>query len=528
MATSLSFTEAAALAIVLMVGIHALRARSSSEGRRPPGPRGFPILGNLLQIPGQHPATYFRKLFEEYGGLVSLNVAGFPIILVGNMTLAKELLEKRSAKFSSRQATPYSRCYDPDQNHWPVHSGKSHFIGRKLSASIMTGVRAGETEPLQQFEALISATRILDDRGSSWFHEVERTAASMVLTAGFGFHCPTGDEPELKELLACIADIIVLSSPNGSIINALPFLDKIPGIPKPWRVPADAFRRREEAVYGKLVTRAVSGEAAGMNTWAALFASEDKPEGDQRRLMNPFATAAIETTASSLQAFVLACILHPQWIARAQAQIDTIVGPDRIPTFQDRARLPWIEAVVRETHRWRPALRFGLPHKSTADDIVEYQGQEYYIPKGSIVLAVTMAIEHDQNNYENPDEFHPERFLDDKGQLKGGYETSAFGFGRRLCSGLPFAERSLWINIAMMLWAFNIHKSEERDSRTGLPFEYSSGDEAFFGGVTNAPLPFPAVFQPRTAHHEEVIREEWANCEKDLNVLLQHKTEIDK
>ncbi|KAJ7192874.1 cytochrome P450, partial [Mycena pura] len=275
----------------------------------------------------------------------------------------------------------------------------------------------------------------------------------------------------------------------------------------PWRKRAQAARKREDALYDRLVTNAVSGKASGMNTWAAAFAREDKPEGDQRRLMNQFT-------------FILACILYPQWIPRAQREIDAVVGQDRLPSFKDRPHLPYVEALVRETVRWRPAARFGIPHQSTADDVVEYKGTEYFIPKGSIIYAVTWAIEHEQERFENHDMFQPERFLDDASNLKPGYETSAFGFGRRVCPGIPFAERTLWINIAMILWTFNIRKSEEPDPKTGLPFKYDASDLAFKGEITNGPFKFPAVFEPRSVHRAEVVRREWAECEKDLNVLL--------
>ncbi|KAJ7230251.1 cytochrome P450 [Mycena pura] len=285
----------------------------------------------------------------------------------------------------------------------------------------------------------------------------------------------------------------------------------------PWRKRAQAYRKREDALYDRLVTNAVSGKASGMNTWAAEFAREDKPEGDQRRLMNQFTATAV-----SMQTFILACILYPQWIPRAQREIDTVVGPDRLPSFRDRPRLPYVEALVRETVRWRPAVRFGLPHQSTADDVVEYKGTEYFIPKGSIIFAV--AWPHEQERFENHDIFQPERFLDDTNNLKSDYETSAFGFGRRVCPGIPFVERSLWINIAMILWTFNIRKSEEPDPKTGLPFKYDDSDLAFNGELSNAPFKFPAVFEPRSVHRAEVARQEWAESEKDLNVLLpQHK-----
>ncbi|KAJ6458514.1 cytochrome P450 [Mycena sanguinolenta] len=440
-----------------------------------------------------------------------------PVFLIGDIKLAQQILDKRAAKFSSRPTFPYLRYHvDPAQVYWAMSKqNESHFIARRLTTGLMAAVRAGETEPLQQFEALLNLTHLLDDGGKNWFHYMDRVSASIVLSVAFGLHCPTGQEPDLEEVVACLAEIVELANPSASIINVLPFLDSIPG-PMPWRTRAQAFRKREEVLYDKLVTRAISGEASGMNTWAAAFASEDKPEGDQRRLMNQFAGAAIETTAVSMHTFILACILHPEWIPRAQREIDAIVGEDRLPSFKERPRLPYVEAIVR--------ARFGVPHQSTADDVVEYKGEEYFIPKGSIIFAVTWAMEHEQERFENHDVFQPERFLDDTKNLKLGYETSAFGFGRRVCPGSPFAERALWINIAMILWTFNIRRSDEPDPKTGLPFKYNASDSAFSGEVTNGPFEFPAVFEPRSVQRAEVVRQEWAECEKDLNVLLpRHK-----
>jgi len=127
-------------------------------------------------------------------------------------------------------------------------------------------------------------------------------------------------------------------------------------------------------------------------------------------------------------------------------------------------------------------------------------------------------MEHDTDRYESPEIFHPQRFLDDKGQLKSDYRTTTFGFGRRICIGVPFVERTLWIVIATILWTFDIRKTT--DPRTGLPFDYKTSDEAIDGRLTNAPFPFPVVFEPRDEPRVSVVRREWEDCEKDLNVLL--------
>ena len=102
--------------------------------------------------------------------------------------------------------------------------------------------------------------------------------------------------------------------------------------------------------------------------------------------------------------------MQPEWIHKAQRQLDDIVGPDRLPAFADRPHLPYIEATLRgecivfiarsvylysfapETLRWRPGSRFGIPHLSTADDIIEYNGEQYFIPSGTTVFAVSWSV----------------------------------------------------------------------------------------------------------------------------------------
>ncbi|KAG6809717.1 hypothetical protein H0H92_015024 [Tricholoma furcatifolium] len=392
----------------------------------------------------------------------------------------------------------------------------------------MSGVGAGETEPLQDFEAKLNIQLLLEDGGENWYDHMERVAASVALTAGYGLHCLTGRESEIQAIREIMAEMLEFTVPSSSIVNFFPFLDYLPW-EMPWRTRAKAFRERQEVLHDSLVNNAVNGKASGMNTWASVFVDQNKPEGDQRGLLKQFAGT-----------FVLACILYPDWVVTAQKEIDAVVGSDRMPSLQDRPHLPYVEAVIREIHRWRPAgmayllvlhlvadcsilVRFGVPHCSVADDVIEYQGQEYFIPKGSIIFAVPWAIEHNQSVFEDHDRFMPERFLDSTGQLKPDYYTSAFGFGRRICPGIPFAERSIWADVVTMLWTFNIRGSDQPDPKTNLPFKYDDSDGGFIGAflqMTSAPLRFPAVFEPRSSHRVEVAQREWAECEKDLNALL--------
>lgn len=78
-------------------------------------------------------------------------------------------------------------------------------------------------------------------------------------------------------------------------------------------------------------------------------------------------------------------VKHPEVKVKAQQELDTVLGPNRIPTFSDKDSLPYISAIVKECLRWQVLVPFALPHLTIADDV--YNG--YHIPAGTMVLANT-------------------------------------------------------------------------------------------------------------------------------------------
>ena len=92
-------------------------------------------------------------------------------------------------------------------------------------------------------------------------------ATSATLTAAFGLHCPASDDPRLKETIS--KEYVDLSVPSGSTVNFLPFLDWLPG-PMPGRVRAKAYQKREDSFFTEVICEAVSGKAAGMNTYVDM------------------------------------------------------------------------------------------------------------------------------------------------------------------------------------------------------------------------------------------------------------------
>ncbi|KAJ7823789.1 cytochrome P450 [Mycena olivaceomarginata] len=129
----------------------------------------------------------------------------------------------------------------------------------------------------------------------------------------------------------------------------------------------------------------------------------------------------------------------------AQAEIDSVVGIDRLPDFIDRERLPYITALMKETIRFHSPSPTGIPHELT-DDI--YEGM--YLPADCMVMGNIWQILYDPLMYPDPLKFNPSRFIS-KGKLdisKNDPSRFVFGFGRRTCPGRLFTEDSLWLMIA--------------------------------------------------------------------------------
>lgn len=87
-------------------------------------------------------------------------------------------------------------------------------------------------------------------------------------------------------------------------------------------------------------------------------------------------------TVASIACFFLAMTICPSVQRKAQEEIDRVVGTSRLPGFQDRQDLSYVDALVKEVLRWHPITPMGLPHMTTKDDVCG----GYLIPKGAYLL----------------------------------------------------------------------------------------------------------------------------------------------
>ena len=206
-------------------------------------------------------------------------------------------------------------------------------------------------------------------------------------------------------------------------------------------------------------------------------------------------TGGADSTAGGLSFFYLAIVTFPEVQVKAREEIDRVIGAGRLPSFQDRDNLPFVEAVVKETLRWQPLAPLGPLYMSDEED----KYRRYRIPKGAMLMPSIKWFSMDPEVYPDPESFRPERFLG-PGEVPSPY-SYVFGFGRRICPGRLLADSILFLTIAQSLAVFEISKGV--DQQTGKEIEPLLGTKP---GLVTHLFPFQCKIVPRSEEHAKLIR----------------------
>lgn len=152
-------------------------------------------------------------------------------------------------------------------------------------------------------------------------------------------------------------------------------------------------------------------------------------------LLQELFNGGTETGSTTVEWAMSELVLHPQLMKQAQAELDAVVGDDRLMQESDIPNLPLFQAIVKETFRLHPPTPLTPPRESF--QLAEAGG--YQFPAGTRLMLNLCAIHRDPAVYENPDVFYPQRFVDhpEVNHLSGfdHYELLPFGVGRRMCPG---------------------------------------------------------------------------------------------
>ncbi|KAI0027868.1 cytochrome P450 [Vararia minispora EC-137] len=478
----------------------------------PPGPSGYPIIGNAVEVLDKK--RFFAKC-RSYGQ---------PAVILNSQRSAADLLDRRAVHFSGRPRLISAHELLGGRMIFSTEGHNARW--RRVRRAVQEAFRPSAAEryhALEAKEAARLAGALTADtpaalQGNHSRHFVHYVA-STVLAITYDRAVRSAEDEAIVVEVEHIAKVFAGATMTGAyLVDLFPWMLFIPGrhvkiMFAKWKRDAVAWHAHTSHFLGDLI-----GEVKGRMMKEAN--EEARPclvrtlveEGERFGLSDAEKSwaagtmyiAGTETQAITLEWFTLAMIGHPGVQQRAQAELDAVIGRARPPRVGDRDRLPYLAALLREVLRWRPAVPRGLPHLSEQDDW--YKG--YFIPKGTVCIVNMLACHSDSEIYgEFPDRFDPGRYLDENGQLKPPPADTkdeghiAYGFGRRICAGRHVANDTLFMAMATVLWACDV--------QAGGAFDL---DGYIDNGSTISPKPFISKFKPRFAEAMTILKEEIESC----------------
>ncbi|KEY65327.1 hypothetical protein S7711_01838 [Stachybotrys chartarum IBT 7711] len=509
MASALSWWLVLVLVLGCLLYLH--WSDGQQRSRLPPGPRPIAFIGNLLDFPAPGDIEYRQWLQhkDRYGPISSVTALGQTTIIIHDQVAAHEVLTINASKTSGRPRLLFANklC-----GYESITSCKDDTASLRLHQKLL-GKGLGTPEAMANFRGILERevhlqlARVLDKGG--WLEQFRETVAGSILRIAYGYVIERNEPDPLVSLMEKSKSEFLESITSMSwAVDIFPVLSYLPTF-----APGVTFKERARECRSTLHSTAnmpyrwVRHRMAHSNHQSSyvskLIQSELRPdtydatEKEQAIMWTAAGLygAGSDSILSNLTAFTLAMALHPEVQTRAQEEIDRVVGTLRLPTFADRANLPYINALVKEALRWWTTAPLGFPH--VVDESFNYN--HLHFPKGARIITNVWWFSHNPAVYTDPELFEPKRFLESWNEP----DPSAwvFGYGRRLCPGRLYADASLYINVVLCLACFDIEKAVGEDGRRIFV------DARPKPGVWSYPEDFKFQVKPRSAHHVALIRE---------------------
>ncbi|EIW84425.1 cytochrome P450 [Coniophora puteana RWD-64-598 SS2] len=357
--------------LLFVTSLWALAGYATAKSRRkrtlpfPPGPYGLPFLGAALQVNADNPWLTYVQWAAKYGDIVSCLLLGTQVIVLNSEEVADDLLERRSRIYSDRPEMSTTTLSGWDFNFGFDRYDDKWRLNRRLFQQSFREKKVQDYWSTQR----AAAHRLLLNIGSNPAEKLwdlfQLCTSSTILSTVYGYDATTLDDPLFHIGSKTIATGIPLVKAEKTIIvDTFPFVKYLPA----WAPGTSIFRGAEiakpwaqqfvDVPYNFTMEKMRSNPDFPCVLSETIRSGEESGQSIPVINLKQFAATAFiggaESSSSVLQTLVLAMLKNPAVQRRAQADIQSVIGDDRLPTFEDRPSLPYIDAVLREVMRWNP------------------------------------------------------------------------------------------------------------------------------------------------------------------------------
>ncbi|XP_033627066.1 steroid 17-alpha-hydroxylase/17,20 lyase-like isoform X1 [Asterias rubens] len=465
--------------LTTLVAIALYRSTRRPAGA-PPGPTPMPILGNLTTFMSKRTLhDVFIDLRKKYGTVFSLKFASKNVVILNTIDVVKEAMVKQAVEFAGRPKSNSVRLFSQGYKDIVLGDyGPQWKFQRKIAHSAVRRFTRKEDLEKLVFAVTPKVGKILDEQGDKPFapkYTIGQAVYNILATMCFGKQYETND-PDLLEFIN-VNNEVTAALGNGLLSDFFPIFEyiklpydiKFEGMLntffKLFYVEFESHREKFDPENVKdfldtLILTQKEAIAAGEEE-ATLMTDTHLVQ----TVMDLF-DAGTETTTLTLHWAVAALAEHPEIQERIAQEIDDVIGRDRLPSLDDKGTLPYTEATLLELLRYGSVVPLGVPHAVLTDTSLN----GYNIQKGTTVMINHRGLHFDPEAWDQPEQFKPERFLNDNGQLLAKLPESflPFGCGRRVCLGEDFAKKELFLIFTWLFSRYTFYKVPGKEAADSL------------------------------------------------------------
>ncbi|XP_042514743.1 trimethyltridecatetraene synthase-like [Macadamia integrifolia] len=496
-----------ALALILVSGQTYRRRRPLNQ---PPGPKPWPIIGNLNLI-GSLPHHSIHKLAQKYGPIMQLRFGSYPVVVGSSVEMAKLFLKIHDLNFASRpkMAAGKHTTYNYSDITWSPYGpywrqARKMCLMELFSAKRLESyeyIRVEETQALLKglYESSGRAVNLKDHLSDVSLNVISRMVLGKKYLDELTETSSMMSAEEFKKML----DELFLLNGVMNIGDWIPWIDfmDMQGYVKRMKVLSKKFDWFLEHVideHNERRERECVKDFVAKDMVDVLLQLADDPNLEvklNRSSIKAFTQDLIaggtESSAVTVEWAIAELLKKPEIFKKASEELDRVIGRERWVEEKDIPHLPYIKAIVKETMRVHPVAPMLTPRLARED--CEVAG--YNIPAGTRVFINTWTIGRDPSLWDAPNEFKPERFIGKDIDVKGhDFELLPFGSGRRMCPGYSLGLKVIQSSLANLLQGFDWK----------LPGQMKPEDlnmEEIFGLSTPKKFPLVTVVQPRLPAH---------------------------